>query len=196
MGLLALIGSDHADYAAEWTETLSNHIIFAYRLGRHFPISTDSYEDLVALSSGERTDKQSLMELSTLLPMLVEWYAILEIPAYTSFRQAILNHCPKMELQTWYPDATTDEALYRTNAGRESGTTLSSIQLPETLEKLRSWILELRGQTDVSGQISCVVHGLPVLGLIASRHFRTPVLPIYWQQMLSEQGSGETHNNE
>lgn len=194
LGLLALVGSDNAEYGVEWVERLSNHIIFAYQIGRHFPISTDSFEDLVTLSTGEEVNKQKLSELSTLLPMLAEWHAILNIPSYESFRQAILDCCPKMELQTWYPDTTTDDALYRTNAGRESGTTLSSIQLPETLEKLHSWLLQLRGQMDVSNQLSCIVHGLPVLGLIASRHFRTPVLPIYWQQMLSEQDSTEAHN--
>ena len=29
--------------------------------------------------------------------------------------------------------------------------------------------------------LSCVAHGWPVLGLMASRHFRTPVIPAYWQ---------------
>lgn len=196
LGLLALVGSDNTDYAVEWVEHLSNHIIFAYRISRHFPIATDSFEDLVALSVGEGVEKQKLSELSTLLPILAEWYAVLDIPSYESFRRATLDYCPKMELQTWYPDSTTDEALYRTNAGRESESTLSSIQLPETLANLRSWLLELRGQMDFSSQISCIVHGFPVLGLIASRHFRTPVLPVYWQQMLPEQDSGETHNNE
>lgn len=184
IGLLALVSSGYRQDAVEWVEALSTRIVFAYQLGRHFPISTDSYEDLVAMSVGEGPPKQKLMELSTLLPMLAEWYGVLDVKSYEEFRHSVLAVFTQTDLQTWYPDAATDHYLYRTNAGLESGSTLSSIQLPETLEKLRAWTAQLRKQRDITATISCIAQGMPIIGLIASRHFRTPVLPNYWQRLL------------
>ena len=192
LGLLALTTTGYHQYAAGWIEDLSDRIIFAYQLGHHFPIATDSYNDLIAMSVGEGLPKQKLMALSTLLPMLAEWYAVLNIASYETFRQSVLTVFPETDLQTWYPDTTTDDYLYRTQAGRESGATLSSIELPATLKGMRDRIIHLRQQRDsVTKMLSCIAHGVPILGLIASRHYRTPLLPAYWQELLQHGSSDE-----
>lgn len=184
--LLALLFAGYIEEAAGWIDALSKHIVFAYRMGRHFPIASDSYEDLIAMSFGQDVPKETLMELSTLLPILAEWHVVLDLPFYTTFQQVITQTFTETDLQLWYPDDTTEEHIYRTNAGRESGATLSSIQLPATLEELRTRILQLRDTYDVSTKLSCFAKDWDIIGLIASRHFRTPVIPAYWQEQVDE----------
>lgn len=196
IGLLALYNSGYHDDARKWVEALARRVVFAYQMGRHFPISTDSYEDLVAMSTGDGPPKEKLMELSTLLPMLAEWHAVLDIHTYDAFQQAVTAVFVQTDLQTWYPDNTTDEHLYRTNAGWESGATLSAIKLPETLEKLRDWVIQIHKQRNVSDKLSCIAHGFPILGLLASRHFRTPVMPFYWQSLTQDPASAQSKNDE
>jgi len=186
IGLLALLFAGCQDDAARWVNELSGHILFAFRIGRHFPISTDSYDDLVDLAVGEGPPKEELMELSTLLPMLAEWHVVLNLPSYETFQQAIRDTFPQTNLQMWYPDDTTDAYLYRINAGLESGLMLASIQIPPTLEELRMRILHLRDARDVASSISCIAENQSMLALIASRHFRTPVLPLFWQEQVQE----------
>jgi hypothetical protein len=106
----------------------------------------------------------------------------LDLPEeYRSFREAVIKVLPKTDLQMWFPDDGTEENLYRVNASSRGGKVLSSIQLPETLDGLKERMARLL-ERSTFGKLSCVEQGWPVLGLIASRHFRTPVMPEYWQQ--------------
>jgi len=188
LGLLALTVAGDKNQAAKWVEELSGRIIETFRIGKYFPISSDSYNDLVAMQVGQPPPKEKLMELSTLLPMLADWYAVLDLAdSYRSFQQIVTKTFKNTNLQIWFPDENTDTYLYSTNAGRASGATLPSIQLPTTLDGLKTKMNQLfYKKQQVFKNISCVAQGYPVLGLIASRHFRTPIIPTYWQSDVCE----------
>jgi hypothetical protein len=182
LGLLALQSVSHKDIAADWVVRISETIICAYTLGKYFPIASDSYEQLVALQFGQALPKEELMKLSTILPMLADWYVILDLNAeYSAFQQAIIRVLASTNLQYWFPDATTDDYLYACNAGYRSGVTVSSIKLPENTEKHKLLVTNLLESNQEFKQFSCFKHGFPVLALISSRHFRTPVIPAFWQ---------------
>lgn len=187
IGLLALMEADLQGPATEWVERLAGRIPFAYGvLGRHFPIATDAYEDLVAMKVGEAPPKEELMEMSTLLPVLAHWHAVLDMPgSYQNFTKEVTGFFSETNLQMWYPGESTDEHLYRRNAGRKSGVTLSDIELPGDLDTLRFRINQLKEERREYENLSCIEHGWPMLSLMASRHFRTPVPPVFWQQYIS-----------
>jgi hypothetical protein len=185
LGLLALSSSGLQAQAAGWVENLGIRICVAYQLGRNFPISTDSYDDLVAMHVDQAPPKEKLMELSTLLPTLAHWHAVLDLSEpYEGFRNAVTSIFSETNLQLWFPDESTEDHLYRENAGR-TGAMLHSIQLPETLAELKVHISRLHRKRRVFESLSCFAQGWPILGLIASRHFRTPVIPAYWQEAVN-----------
>jgi len=195
LGLLALTGAGLDSQAAGWVDALSAHVLWAYRLGRHFPIYTDSYDDLVAMRLGQAPPKEKLMELSTLLPMLAHWYAVLDMTsAYAAYREAIVEAFLETDLQLWFPDESTEDHLYRENAGFTSGATLSSIQLPATLGGLKAHIVHLHEERRAFEELSCFTQEWRILGLIASRHYRTPVIPAYWQEAVQELPKSSEHN--
>ena len=191
IGLLALVGTGLRGPATEWVNRLARRTSFAYGvLGRHFPIATDSYEDLVAMKVGEAPPKEDLMEMSTLLPILAHWHAVLDIPgSYRDLAKEVGEVFSGTNLQMWYPGESTNEQLYRRNAGRKSGITFSDIDLPGDLDALRTQINQLAEERREYEDLSCFEHGWPVLSLIASRHFRTPVLPVFWQRYVSTEES-------
>jgi len=80
----------------------------------------------------------------------------------------------------WFPNEGTEELLFRRNASTPGGKVFGS-RLPETLEGLKALMARLLERSTFA-KLSCVEQGWPVLGLIASRHFRTPLMPEYWQQ--------------
>lgn len=188
LGLLALTQVGFRLEAAVWINNLGQHIVWAYQLGWHFPIYTDSYDDLIAMRYGQAPPKEKLMEISTLLPMLAHWYAVMDMPgaAYEGLQKAIGATFPGTDLQLWFPDDSTEDQLYRENAGFTSGNTLSSIQLPTTLDELKVHILRLHEGHRAFEMLSCFTTGWPSLGLIASRHYRTPVIPAYWLEAVDE----------
>lgn len=188
LGLLLLIMTKRTDVALEWLIHLSNRITFAYARGNQFPVASDSYEDLLDMQFSRaefKEQKRHLMSLSTLLATIAEWFAILGRPDdYAAFREAVTVTCVEVNLQLWYPDDITESLLYRGNAGYKTGTMCTSISLPEDIGTLHeSMRNRLKEQTSFP-QLSCIAHGFPVLGLIASRHFRTPVIPAYWQRLV------------
>ncbi|MCA6504436.1 MAG: hypothetical protein IM585_16615 [Pseudanabaena sp. M135S2SP2A07QC] len=198
LGLLTLEETKHRNVAFDWLIRLSTSIIRGYRLGKHFPIASDSYEQLVALQFGQAQPKEKLMELSTILPVLADWYAILDLDnEYLSFQESIGKVLTSTNLQYWFPDETTDDYLYACNAGYESGITVSSIKLAESVEKHKITIAKLLENHKECEQLSCFIHGLPILALISSRHFRTPVIPIFWQcYILAGKLSEDINTNE
>jgi hypothetical protein len=182
LGLLTLQFVGYSNIAAGWVIRISKAIICGYQLGKYFPIASDSYEQLVALEFGQALPKEKLMELSTILPMLADWYIILDLSVeYSAFQQAVIQVLVSTNLQYWFPDAATDDYLYACNAGYRSGITASSIKLPENTEKHKLLVTNLLEPHQEFKQFSCFKHGFPVLALISSRHFRTPVIPAFWQ---------------
>jgi hypothetical protein len=182
LGLLALTTTGHNDYAAKWIRAISIHIVRAYQLGKNFPIASDSYDQLIAMRFGQAPPKEKLMDLSTLLPILADWYAILDLTdEYQLFQESMAKVFPSTDFQLWYPDEQTDTYIYSRNAGYASGITVASLRLPKTLDELKVQIIRLREQQQSFRQLSCFTHGFPSLALMSSRHFRTPVIPAYWQ---------------
>ena len=115
--------------------------------------------------------------------MQAHWHAVLDMSEpYEAFRENVVETFAQTTLQLWFPDEGTEDHLYRENAGFSSGTTLAPIRLPATLDELRAHIGRLRETRREAEDLSCFAQGWPVLGLIASRHYRTPVIPVYWQR--------------
>ena len=51
---------------------------------------------------------------------------------------------------------------------------------------MREIIEEVQTNTIDLYEISSIKYGFPILPMIASRHFRTPMLPFYWQKNVIE----------
>lgn len=183
LSLLALTVANEQETAIEWVNGIASRIFYAYdTLGKHFPISSDSHEELIALQFGKVPSKETLTNLSTLLPLLADWHAILNLnEQYLVFYESVVRIFPHTNLQIWFPDDETENYLYCQNAGYASGLTVDSIHLPPTLNELKTFIINLREQKQEFRSLSCFSKGYLALGLIASRHFRTPVIPGYWQ---------------
>ena len=113
--------------------------------------------------------------------MLARWCAILDLDdTYKLLRARVEKVFPHSSMQVWYPDEQTDEVFYRGNASR-TGTTLAA-SFPKELAEIKTQMQKAREYVIDPVRISCIgKNGFPLISLIASRHFRTPVMPFYWQ---------------
>jgi hypothetical protein len=119
--------------------------------------------------------------------VLLQFSAVYRMDSTYKYIVEVINRSFKdVTLQIWYPDDTTDDFLYIQNAGYSSGIADIFQSLPDNYEDIRKQILEANEKYMNKDSISAVKKGFLILPLIASRHFRTPVLPLYWTFMLSE----------
>ncbi len=187
LALLTLALGKQQEYAARWLIKISTTIISAYKLGRCFPIDTNSYNDLITIMVGKAPPQDKLTRASTILPMLGDWYVILNLPnKYQEFQQCVNKIFAHTNLMLWFPDETTENFLYSTNAGYKSGVGIS-LPLTQSIYDSQLRILRLRKDREkLYEQISCIAQGWFSLTAIASRHFRTPVMPLLWHQFLQK----------
>lgn len=176
------------EFIKEWIYEIANSISFSYfRMNKYFPIQSDNFDDLVELCEAENIDKKKLFELSTLIPVLAQWSLVLGMnDTYSMIQKLVADDFPDCTLQIWYPDADTDSLLYKSNAAIESGNSEAPLSLETSVDEMKNRIRLAQERTVPFEEISSAKAGLPFLPLLASRHFRTPVLPIYWQSMIFE----------
>ena len=179
------------EFIDKWIKEILNHIAFAYKnMGRYFPIQSDSFDDIVALTVSGTINKEKLIEISTLLPIIAQLCAVLELrESYSLVRDIVENVFQNTTLQIWYPDTDTDQFIYVCNAAFESGTVDAPMSIPETIEDMTAMIESVQENTIKFEELSSVKNGFPILPIISSRHYRTPFLPCYWQQGIVEKKS-------
>lgn len=175
--------TEQTDAIKAWLRELTGRLTFGFRKGQWFPISTDSFDDLVDLELGN-ADVAKLTATSWMVPLVGEWMALLEDDEGYS-RLVDLNEVLKeTSFQVWYPDEKTAEVLYAGPA-LETGITEAPIVLPQTAEEMRARIRRIRTESPAKTQFvtSADRGAIGWLDFIASRHFRTPPDPAFWQEL-------------
>lgn len=181
--------TNRVEAAKNWLGELIGRLTYAYRVGKWFPISTDNFDDLVALEiDRENVDLEKLKSMSWMIPTVAQWAAALGADeAYAHLvglrEDALRQTC----FQLWYPDETTDALRYGGPAHLEGGITEAPIALPATAEEMREDMKRLRTESPIKDQVmtSAVEARLPFLDFIGCRHFRTPVDPAFWQKLIA-----------
>lgn len=190
LALLLLCFTERREIAKSWLNQLASRLIYAYRIGKWFPIATDSFDDLVAFEiERNEVDLQKLKEMSWMIPTVAQWCAVLGVDeAYAGIAGLKSEVMKGTCFQLWYPDMHTDNIRYDRPAFLESGMSDAPLDLPATAEEMREQIRRTRADSPVKDQVvtSAAKAGLPFVEFISCRHFRIPVDPAYWQRILTE----------
>lgn len=196
--ILILASHNRITSINNWIANIVDKSLFAYHvLERHFPISTDSFDDLLSLNVEGKKNKKELFQLSTLYPVLAEWCVALDLPdVYERVRNEMAADEISCTLQIWYPDEKTDEYLYTENAAHSSGAMNAPMKLDPSFDVMKERINGAQIRTIPISEFSSVNYGMFYMPLVASRHFRTPVLPYYWQEKILKEHEDNSPENE
>jgi len=188
LALMFLFLMQQTDASKGWLRELSGRLTFGFRAGHWFPISTDAFDDLVELEiDRSEVDLAKLKETSWMVPILAQWMAALDVEdAYTNLVRLRLDELKDTHFQLWYPDDKTDAALYQGPAHFETGIAEAPVDLPATGEEMRGIMRKTRTGSPVKDRIasSAAKAGIGWLDFVASRHFRTPPDPAFWQNLV------------
>jgi len=181
LGFLFLVTTGNVASAKEWLTELAQRVDFTLRVGRNFPICTDSLDDLVELTVfNDEVLSKRLMEMSWMLPTLAGWAALLNHEeVYRLLAKHTKAEYPEICLQLWHPTEDVFQHLYFHNSCRYSGESEVPISLPESMDEYRDQMKQLMGLSkfDVLKFSPGFRTGLGMIDFIACRHFRTPVPP-------------------
>lgn len=193
---LILLGIfDEKQFMKKWIDELIRRFHFSYVvLGRGFPISQDSIEILVEFEKEKEHTKEKMTSMSTLLATIAYFCAVYNFEEQYNnlkkFTEENLSHC---NLQIWFPAKGIETQIYSRYAGNEFGIAEAPIHLPKTLKELRERLVGLLNFSHKSEKFETSWSDYPPgLPLIASRHFRTPVIPFLWLHFNAPASGGDS----
>lgn len=185
LALLFFCFAERPDDARAWIGELAPRLTFGFRSEKWFPISSDSFDDLVAFEIDRKdVDLAKLRDTSWMIPTVAQWAAALHEDQVYSHLVGLRNDiCKETCFQLWYPDEKTDEVRFAGPAHFDSGIAEAPVELPAAAEEMRALMKRTREESPVKEKIqsSATAVGVPWLDFIACRHFRTPVDPSFWQ---------------
>lgn len=179
--------SSHKEYLSHWINQINKTTAFAYGFcGIHFPISSDSIESLIDLNINSDTDKRKMLDLSTLIPILSQICAVMSFEdAYKNLQDNFKEYKDFCNFQIWYPNKDTEAFFYTTPYNvYETGSTDISINIDIPITEMVDKIKQVQINTLKRDEIIALVYSADILPLIACRHYRLPIFPIYWQQYI------------
>lgn len=177
------------EFIKDWFFKLVQRFSYSYCvLGRGFPVGYDSIEMLVEFEKEKEYTKEEMSSTSTLLALIGYWCVIInDEKLYSELVDFIETKLPHCTVQMWFPGKGIKEHLYAGYAGREFGIAEAPIHLPKTIKELREQLFMFIEFAKKSDAFETDWNDAPpALPLIASRHFRTPVIPFFWLNHLAQ----------
>src|SRR5690606_21590364 len=101
-----------------------------------------------------------------------------------AFRKIIEKDFADIELTLWFPESNTESSFLTQCALPDSGYCLTGIKLPENFDEFKEIVFSEYLQNCLEHDFAFFRTGVWSIGLLASRHYRTYVLPAYWRQSI------------
>jgi hypothetical protein len=170
----------------EWIQKIIHRFHYSYKvLEKQFPNSYDSIEKIIEFEYGGQHTKEKMACMSTLIPTLAYWCAILDFQEEYNEILELVKELKETDLQLWFPEKGIKKYLYKENAANKAGIAEAPIFLPDSLDELKLRIKEFIKYSTESQDFETTWNDCPpALPLIASRHYRTPVIPFFWLTLI------------
>lgn len=178
LGMWALLLTGHADFVKWWLSDILEHLAIRKNMFGRLP---ELYNKIDLVIEYEATGERPIGYIdssSTLLYMLFELCLLLSAEdLYSNYTQ----HFDEVDFQVWYPPENVEDILYYSEV--HGGDTETIQRLPESFEEFRLDVQSRHQEFDHS-KYSPIEQGFPILLLLACKHFRTPVFPFWWRELM------------
>lgn len=190
LALYFLVAAGRVDHAKGWLAALAERLNFCFFMKTRFPVSTDSFEDLVALEvhPTDTERNQELMRASWCMATIAGWCAVLGLDEqYEKLRHGVEEKYPGVCPQLWHPTPGWHERWYFGDA-IEGGYSEAPYSLLEDVDEMRRRMSDFLKESafDWFGEIPSREAGISGLDFIACRHFHIPVPAAAWYLLLPE----------
>lgn len=193
LALIFLISAGRRKYAQTWLADIARRLDYCFSTRTHFPVSTDSLDDLVELEVNRKDSKlvDKLMRTSWSLATVTAWCAILGLDEhYEALSRGAAGPYKNVCAQLWHP-VNDWHSLWYFKTCLDQGDTEAPYVLLPSVEEMRQRFSEFlaREEYDWVKTSPSIAHGLWVLDFMACRHFRMPVPASAWYRLLEQPAS-------
>ncbi|MFP5475452.1 MAG: hypothetical protein ACLGJD_17545 [Gammaproteobacteria bacterium] len=179
LALTLLTMTGHRDAVHWWLSELTGRLNFVFLLGRHLPVGSDSFDDLVELDvNDDEALKSTTLQTSWLLATIASWCAVLELDdLYAVLARGHAEHYSEVGAQLWHPGTDWRSVWYFGPGHHRHGTSEAPYAMPLDAKELRARIQEFNASRRVQWEehSPALAVGLWPVDFLACRHFRTPV---------------------
>lgn len=167
-----------------WLQELTTRLALAIRTHGKYPCVFGDYRDLVD-HPRERSDeyRSEATSGSTLIPLVAAWLSALgdsnSLETISELTRTELSHCT---LQLWLVDEVTEEKLYVGEHGH--GVALCDLAISNSGKELLDTVSEACRAKESFSMLSPVRTGYWPIVLLACRHYRHPIPPQFWINVL------------
>lgn len=182
--LFTIAARGNANDAHAWLFEMANRLAYSVRTHGRYPCVFDDYRALVA-HPRDRTDayRKEATSGSILIPILAAFLSAFEnrkaLEKLVDLKAKELEHCT---LQVWLPDKSSEEAFYK--GSHDHGVALCDLPISSTGNELIRAIKQASEQTAGYAELSAVVTGYWPIIVTACRHYRLPIPPQMWVDMV------------
>lgn len=176
MAFYLLIIHGKIDYIKDWLYQSLDHILYAYNImGKYYPTCTNDFYNLIYET---KESQEELFCSSTLLFYYLVFAAIIQDEDLYKFMfKKISESFSKTDIQFWFPDSSSEEYVYNTNAGYTSGFSFVCSPIPNSISEMEKLLNSRRENEIECKDFSCFKNGFTDLLFISNRFFRTPIIP-------------------
>lgn len=183
LAMLLFYYNQQFDAGYIYINRLIHKIGITFNTQNFFPLFNENYDKLLDIQLGQSVSEPNS---SHLFPMLIEWsLAFGSLGNYDLIQSLIKSNFPNLNLQIWFPDKGTEDFYFSKNSLHESGNALSSIEVPEDYRDYLKRVQQEYNLFTIENEFY-LTKRLGFLPLLAARHFRYLVFPIYWRRFLME----------
>jgi hypothetical protein len=183
---LILVGALNGDRndARAWLHEMIARLTLTIRTHGRYPCVFTEYRDLVA-HPREQTDdyRKEATSGSILIPLLAAFLAALNdkeaLKQLVDLKAKELEHCT---LQLWMPDKSSEDGIYI--GDHDHGVALCDLPLSETGNEPLKTVRDACNQSKDFDGMSAIATGYWPMILTACRHYRLPIPPQFWINML------------
>jgi hypothetical protein len=171
-GMAALVMNRRADLAKVWLHGLVHRLVNALQSRMYAPLSSDSFDDLVAIRHGQLAMDDDLLHVTTLVPALAFWcYALDCAEDYKVLVEQALPRFNGATLNVWFADKNYEVMLDSPQKLAESGFG-TSIHLSDSLSDLPSAFPKPTGDMLALDDFKAFRSKLGGIAFLASRHWK------------------------
>ena len=177
LGMWPLLLTGHTGFVSWWLQDILEHLAIRKRFYGVLPELTNNIDAVIEYESTAERPVGYTDSSSMLIYMLFEFCLLLDAEElYSAYRETFED----VNLQVWYPPDNVEEILYSREVFERDTEVIHG--LPDDFEKFRLDV-QARRQFDRMDYLP-IEKGLPIVLLLANKHFRTPVFPFWWRELM------------
>jgi hypothetical protein len=188
--VLVSVANGNKSDAGAWLLEMVERLALSVRTHGRYPCVFSDYRDLVA-HPREQTDdyRKEATSGSILIPIIAVF-----LPAFNGHKalkrlvDLKANELEDCTLQLWLPDKSSEDGIY--TGSSDHGVALNDVPLSTTGNELLAVIKTACNETDGFATLSAIATGFWPIILTACRHYRLPLPPQLWIDMVIDSSGG------